>query len=198
MTKTLAYIDASNIRNACARIGIHIDFVNLSTYLKSKYKDITDVKLFEGIAYGDTDKENEHTAFRQNGITVFSLSRKSYHHKPIYRAISCPNCSHKHTIEAMSANKKMKSNIDVFLASEFMTDAYAAKEPTHMLLFSCDGDFAEMIKKCLMNTNISISVYATPYVKNGNNYLSQRLKQLDKKPNYHIVNIDSVRDKIKK
>jgi hypothetical protein len=98
----------------------------------------------------------------------------------------------------MPATEKMKSNVDVYLCSEMMFDALNAKKPAHFILMSCDGDYAEMIKKILNSRpDHFVSVLATPYIK-GNNFLSSRLQALRSEyANYYLVNIDTIRGKIK-
>lgn len=79
-----------------------------------------------------------------------------------------------------------------------MGDSLNIRKPFHIIIFSCDGDYAEMIKKILeKNKNAHVSVFATPFTKN-NNYLSIRLKELERIDRYHLANIMNVKDRIKK
>ena len=94
----------------------------------------------------------------------------------------------------------MKSNVVVFLASEMLEIAYKAKAPTHIVVFTCDGDYAEAIKIALrQNPNIKITVVATPPIRDWRkNALSIRLKELRKdfSQQYSLNNIEDIKDNI--
>ena len=93
----------------------------------------------------------------------------------------------------------MKSNVDVFLTAEMLEIAYKIKGPTHIIIFTCDGDYAEAIKIAAKLKNIKITVVGTPFVNVlENNALSVRLRELRKElPNqYHLNNIQDIKDSI--
>jgi hypothetical protein len=99
----------------------------------------------------------------------------------------------------MDSTNVFKSNIDVYLCTELFSDIFDKLKPIHLVIFSCDGDYAEMIKKALdLNSHLSVSVFATPYTRH-NKYLSSRLQELvGYSARYHLVNIENIKDKIKK
>lgn len=94
--------------------------------------------------------------------------------------MKCPKCNNEWTAKFTHERKALKSNVDVYLASDMIARASIANHPTRLILVSCDGDYAEAIKTAInLNKNISIAVLATPKVKDLNkNALSVRLRQL--------------------
>lgn len=94
----------------------------------------------------------------------------------------------------------MKSNVDVYLATDFLKLACLAKRPVHAILVSCDGDYAEMIRGAVeVNQKVHISVLATPSVKEPQkNTLSTRLKALfNEIPRYELRSIRDIEDYIR-
>lgn len=197
---TYVLIDVSNIRSCCLRTcDFRINFKKLLDYLKQKYSKLQDVRYYEGIAKGDKKKNLEFKKLEKSGYTIKSLSRKSYINKAIIKNIECKKCHHKNRTTVLPQSKKLKSNVDVFLTTELLEIAFSTKKPTHIILFSCDGDYAEAIKSATKNSNIYITVVATPPVKDPEkNTLSSRLKQLYKEiPNqYQLSNISTIKNYI--
>lgn len=193
---TYVYLDSSNIRNALRVSGVNLDFKKLYKYLSITYKNLKSVKYFEGV-----DKENIETIekFKELGKVGYkmkTLERKSYFNSAKRRTFKCTNCKEKNQVEILRESKTLKSNVDVYLCSELMGDLLTVEKPSHAIIFSCDGDFAEMIKNLLeKNPNVHVSVFSTPFTKN-NNYLSVRLKQLERINQYYLVNILNIKDKI--
>lgn len=197
------YIDVSNIRLACAKtLGIRIDFVKLLNYLRKRYPNIKDIRYYEGISSDDIKKRKMFGFLTQKGYTICELERKSYHSIDIEeRKIKCQKCGHEWAEKLSREHKVMKSNVDVYLASDMVAQASLAGNPTNIVLVSCDGDYAEAIKTALrLNQNVSVEVLATPLVKNpSRNTLSTRLRKLVSvipSTRFTILNIDDVRDKI--
>lgn len=88
----------------------------------------------------------------------------------------------------------------MFLASEVLELAYESTGPLHIIIISCDGDYAEAIRIAAKNPQISITVIATPTTSiRTNNSLSIRLKDLRRElpGQYHLNNIEAIRDSIK-
>ena len=129
---------------------------------------------------------------------MHTLIRKSYQNNAKYKSFKCNNCNKKHTVEILKKSKTLKSNVDVYLCSELMGDSLNISKPFHLIIFSCDGDFSEMIENILKkNKYAHVTVLATPFVK-YNNYLSIRLKKLEKIDRYYLANIMNIKDRIKK
>ncbi len=82
--------------------------------------------------------------------------------------------------------------------SEMMFDAMSARGETHLILLSCDGDYAEMIKKLLRSLpKLHITVLATPYTTPVN-FLSKRLMGLTKElgKQYLLRSMLEIKDKV--
>ena len=130
-----------------------------------------------------------------------SLSRQAYTKRTLDKYIvECPNCGYKWARQLSGGNKVLKSNVDVYLASEFMLVASRAKDPIHLVLFSCDGDYAEMIRCAIENNRgLHISVVATPYLgQSPLNMLSSKLMKLRKEiVRYSLQNIGDFIDEIR-
>ena len=179
--ETYVFIDVSNIRWACLKtLDLWLEFSELADYFKRKYDNLKDLRYYEGIAAGDTIKQRTFDYLAHKGYTICPLERKSYTSTDVEeREIKCPKCGNEWVAEFSRERKAMKSNVDVYLASELLGVAYLAAKPIHIVLVSCDGDYAEMIKCALKNPNVTVSVLATPSVRNWTkNTLSTRLKQL--------------------
>ena len=195
---TFVYIDVSIIRNALKISDIEIDWNMLYDYLKSTYKNLKSVKYFEGIDRYDNAKKEELEKLKTYGYKIKSLERKSYNEPPKYRTFVCKNCHHKNKVNISKKYKKLKSNVDVYLCSELMGDLLTSQKHVHAIILSCDGDYAEMIRNIIKkNSNVYISVFATPFTK-SNNYLSIRLKKLERIDRYYLVNILNIKDRIRK
>lgn len=68
-------------------------------------------------------------------------------------------------VQVLKQSVSLKSNVDVYLATDLLKIAYLATKPTQIILVACDGDYAEMIRAALeTNKNVQISVLATPVV----------------------------------
>lgn len=196
---TYVYIDGSNIRFAVLRtLGFRINYKKLYTYLAQKYPKLKRAVYMEGRSSDDKVKLGIFRKYERYGYEVLSLDRKSYTVPAITKKFKCKKCKTINEVEAMPESVNMKSNVDVYLCSEMMFDALNSQKPAHFIIMSCDGDYAEMIKKILdKHPDHFVSVLATPYVK-GNNFLSSRLQTLRKKyKNYFLINIDTIRGKIK-
>lgn len=180
------YIDASNIKNALKVSGINLSFLRLLQYFESTYKNLESVKYFEGIDKKDTGRHKFFRDLQKLGYDLKTLERKAYTNPSKYKTFKCKNCKEKNTVEILHKSKTLKSNIDVYLCSELMGDLLAKKKPSHAILLTCDGDYAEMIRNILeKNKNIHISVFSTPFTKT-NNYLSVRLKELERIDRYYL------------
>ena len=145
--KTYVYIDVSNIRYACSwSLGFKLDFVKLYAYLKKKYPGLQEVRYYEGIARNDK-KRKKHFEFLQNqvGYTICSLERKSYVSPAKYGSFRCKECGFLNKVKILSKIVKMKSNVDVYLATDMVAQAATIKCPIHIILLACDGDYAEAI-----------------------------------------------------
>jgi len=197
---TYVYIDGSNIRFACKNgLGIDLDYKKLYAYLSQKYPNLKRVVYFEGRSSDDAGKLDIFKKYRKYGYEVLSLDRKKYVEPATFRKFRCKKCGSLNRIKTMPKTTKFKSNVDVYLCSEMMFDAMADKGEKHLVLFSCDGDYAEMIKKlCLSSPKIHITVIATPFTKPVN-FLSARLQELREQladHSYKLTDISTLRDKI--
>ena len=199
--KTYIYIDVSNIRYACRwSSGFELDFIKLYRYLKRKYPNAREIRYYEGIAPNDI-KRRSHFEFlsKHIGYVICPLWRKSYAMPARYETFNCEKCGAKNTVKVLDETKKLKSNVDVYLASDMLERAAKENEPINIVLLSCDGDFAEAIKTALrINPGSHVTVLATPMTKK-NNCLSIRLRQLNRelKPSeYYLGNISAAKDYI--
>ena len=201
---TYVFIDVSNIRLACMKtLGFRPDFVKILRYFQSKSPNLRDIRYYEGIADVDEKKRKMFDFLGQKGYTICSLERKAYTSIQIEkREAKCPKCGYQWTAKLSNEHKVMKSNVDVYLASDMVaTASHANGKPVRVILVSCDGDYTEAIKNVLaINPNASVVVWATPYVKNyRKNTLSARLKNLVKevgKPRFLLCSIEDIRPKI--
>ncbi|MEI7579502.1 MAG: NYN domain-containing protein [bacterium] len=193
---TYVYIDSSNIRNALKMSNRRMDWKMLFDYLSSTYKNLLSTKYFEGIDKNDNVKLNEFKVIETYGYELKTLGRKAYINSAKYKTFKCINCKEKNTVEILKESKTLKSNIDVYLCSELMGELINISKESHAIILTCDGDYAEMIRNLLKkNKNIHISVFATPFSKT-NNYLSVRLKELERIDRYYLVNIMNIKDRI--
>lgn len=196
---TYVYIDVSNIRSACYKtLDFRLDFVKLLSYFKNKYPNLKDVRYYEGIAQNDKEKRRMFNFLERKGYTICSLERKAYNSTEIEeREVKCPGCGNKWVTKIVREHRMMKSNVDVYLASDMMVQASQAERPTRLILVSCDGDYAEAIRNMIsFNPNVYVAVLATPYVKNmAKNTFSVRLRRLNNEfepPRYVIHDITDV------
>lgn len=197
---TYVFIDASNIQNCCLRTcGFRIDFERLIAYFQQKYPKLHSVYYYEGIANDDTEKQKSLDELSKSGYIVHSLQRRAYVDKPVFKTFNCYKCGQVNTVQVLPRNKKLKSNVDVYLASEMLEIAFTTKT-AHVVLVSCDGDYADAIRIAVRNNpKIKITVLATPPSKDHKkNTLSVRLKKLRKELlyNYQLMNISDIKDSI--
>lgn len=200
---TYVYIDVSNIRLACQKtLGFRIDFVKLMDYFQRKYPNLKEVRYYEGVAKGDLEKQNMFKYLQGRGYTICALERKSYNSTNLdEHEVKCPECDHEWTESFAKERKTMKSNVDVYLASDMIVQASTAERPMRIILVSCDGDYAEAIKNAIhLNDHVLIAVLATPLVqKMARNTLSTRFRDLAAEiptPRYILQNIKDIRDNI--
>jgi len=162
------------------------------------------MRYYEGISINDWRKRRSFQKLRESGYKVCSLSRKSYTDEIILEGeTTCEKCGFQQTVGLSKEVIKLKSNVDVYLATELLGVAYLAKDPVHIILVACDGDYAEMIKCSLVkNRNVSITVIATPVVPltrlpNGKvkniNSCSTRLQRLKNRKDSRF-NLTDIRD----
>lgn len=197
---THVFIDVSNIRSSCTKsCNFRIDFLKLIGYLKEKYEKLVNVNYYEGIASDDKEKKKYFEELEKTGFLVRSLTRRTYEDPAIFKYFSCNKCGKRNRVQILPKTVKMKSNVDVFLATEMLEVAHFADKPTHIILFSCDGDYAEAILSAAKNPKVKITVIATPSIKDiKKNTVSIRLKRLRKElpGQYQLVNILSIKDRI--
>lgn len=198
---TYIFIDVSNIRSACLKsCGLRIDFTKLYSYLVNKYPNLKSVRYYEGIARGDKKKQKEFKKLEKLGYSIKSLQRRAYINPAVMKNFECKSCGERNRVEVLRRETTMKSNVDVYLASEMLEIALKAIKPTHIVIFTCDGDYAEAIKIAAKNRKIAFTVISTPPVRYwGKNSLSIRLKELKKSlgKQYHLNNIEDIEDNIK-
>lgn len=194
------FIDASNIRASCLRsCGFRVDFMRLLEYLHRKYPRLKEVNYYEGIAKGDSKKKTLFEEMEINGYNVKSLERKSYISDRVFKKFRCKKCGTYNKVEILPKLIKMKSNVDVYLATEMVQTALSKRKHIHIILLSCDGDYAEAIRAIANNKNIRITVMATPFLRDYNkNTLSIRLKKLctELAGQYKLFNIEDIKDVI--
>jgi len=193
--ETYVFIDASNIRSCCLKtLGLKVDFYKLLEYFRKKYPNLKNVYYYEGIAKDDAKKQAEFDSLEKAGYEVRSLERKIYIEPPVYKEVKCRQCKAVRRVQILKKSTKMKSNVDVYLATELLKVVFPTKRPTHIILVSCDGDYAEMIKTAIdYNRNVHISVVATPVVKNSRNTCSTRLQALRRySPNFYLTDIRDI------
>lgn len=195
--ETYVYIDVSNIKNACKRsCGFDLDFVKLIQYLKRKYLELREVRYYEGIAVGDEGKRRYFRFLGKIGYRICALERKSYTVPATYGGFSCKKCGVKNMVQLSPATVTMKSNVDVYLAAEMLERVASVKQPTNIILVSCDGDYAEAIRVMLrINPNVRVTVLATPATRK-NNCLSTRLRELNSEftsERYGLASIENIK-----
>lgn len=199
--ETRVFVDASNIRACCLRtLGWRMDFRKLLKYLRRKYPRLVETRYYEGIATDDAGKEKTFAELTKIGYQVCALSRKAYVDPAVYREVKCRKCGNIQRVQTLKRSVKLKSNVDVYLATEFLKQAYLAERPIHLIVFSCDGDYAEMIREAIQtNENVYVTVVATPAIKDmTRNTLSLRLKELrGKLPRYYLTSIRDIEDLVK-
>lgn len=200
---TYIYIDVSNIRSACLKtLGFRIDFVRLLDYFKQKYPNLREVRYYEGIATNDTKRRRMFNFLERKGYTICALKRKSYNFVEVEKQnMKCPRCGYGWNAESAKERKMMKSNVDVYLASDMLVRASVTNCPVRLILVSCDGDYAEAIRNMLnLNENVSVSVLATPKTKElGKNTLSVRLKDLLNelpRDRYSLNYVDAIKQRV--
>lgn len=206
---TYIFVDVSNIRSACLKtLGLKIDFYKLLKYFSKKYPKLRGVYYYEGIAKDDIAKQEEFSKLEKAGYTIRSLERKAYTEPPVYKEVRCRSCKTVRRVQVLRKSTKLKSNVDVYLATDLLKIAYLSEKPVHVILVSCDGDYAEMIKAALSaNEKVYISVIATPVVPRSvdgagkyinRNTCSTRLQELrGRLQNFTMLNIGNIRDLIK-
>lgn len=198
---TYVYIDVSNIRMCCLKtLEWELDFSKLMNYLKTKYPHLREVRYYEGLMSGDVKKRHELEQLEKLGFLVCSLERKAYFAPASYKEVSCKKCKNKQKVQVSGRKSKLKSNVDVYLAAQLLKRSYLTKRRVHIILLSCDGDYAEMIREAIeTNKKVHISVLATPVIKGGNNTCSVKLQDMrGKLPRYHLTDIRDIEDYIKK
>lgn len=207
---TYVFVDVSNIRAACVKtLGFNIDFYKLMNYFQKKYPKLKDVHYYEGITKGDLEKQEEFDKLKAAGYDIRSLERKAYTEPPVYREIKCRKCKTIRRVQVLKKTTKLKSNVDVYLATDLLKLAYFATEPMRILLVACDGDYAEMIKSALeTNKNVWIEVLATPVIPRilksdgtyeDRNTCSTRLQKLrGKLQNFAMLDIGTIQGQIKR
>lgn len=195
--KTFVFIDASNIRYACRNSsGFEIDFSKYIAYLKRKYKNLVEVRYYEGISNNDAKKKKYFEWLKNEGYIICSLERKAYVGKAKFKIYSCCNCETKNSVQILSDNVKLKSNVDVYLASNMIKCAIKNSGSIHIVLVSCDGDYAEAIKDIIeINPESFVTIVATPRCRK-NNCLSSRLRVLrcEFSDNVMLMNIEKIKD----
>lgn len=205
---TYVFVDASNIRAACLKtLGWRLNFEKLGWYFTDKYPNLRAMRYYEGISDSDWRKQKLFQKLKKSGYKVCNLKRKSYTDEIILEGeVVCDNCGAQQCASLVKEVTKLKSNVDVYLATELLEIAYLSKNPVHIILVACDGDYAEMIKSSLAkNKNIYITVIATPVVplvtlpsgkiKNINS-CSIRLQRLrsGKNPRFNLTDIRDIQD----
>ena len=201
---TYVFVDVSNIRMACQKtLGFHLDFVRLIQYFQERHPNLKDVRYYEGVAKGDEKKQKMLQFLGEKGYTICPLVRKSYNSVEIEEIdAKCPKCGNEWVMELSREHKAMKSNVDVYLASDMVALASQADHPTHIVIVSCDGDYAEAIKTAInLNKNISVAVLATPFVKDmRKNTLSTKLQKLTAQlpaARFMLRNVADIQDHIR-
>lgn len=181
---TYIYIDVSNIRNACrVSCGFYLDFVKLYKYFKKRYPMLREVRYYEGIYRGDTKKASWFRKLEKIGYTIRPLQRKKYVQNARMKTFDCWRCGASNCVEVLGETIKYKSNVDVYLASDVLLRVAKSEKPLNIIIVSCDGDYAELIKTVFeLRPESYVTVLATPF-KSVNNVLSYRLKNLSRELN---------------
>ncbi len=206
---TYVFVDVSNICSSCLKtLSLKIDPYRLLEYFRKKYPKLRNIYYYEGIARGDTEKQKKFDDLGKAGYTVRPLERKVHIEPPVYKEVKCKDCKAARRVQVLKKAVKMKSNVDVYLATDLLKLAYLTTKPVRIILVACDGDYVEMIKTALeTNANVRIEVLATPVVPRvlkadgtyeNKNTCSTRLQKLrGKLQNFAILNIENIRDLIK-
>ena len=197
---TYIYIDVSNIRNACRiSCGFYLDFIKLYQYLKRRYPNLCEVRYYEGVYQGDTKKLKWLQRLEKVGYTICALERKKYIQNARVESFNCWQCGASNDIEVLKEVIKYKSNVDVYLASDVLLKVAQSKKPLSIVILSCDGDYAELIRNIFkLKPDSYVTVLATPF-KATNNVLSHRLKKLSSeldRGRYQLNNIETIKDLI--
>ncbi|MBR1795859.1 NYN domain-containing protein [Candidatus Saccharibacteria bacterium] len=199
--KTFVYIDASNIRSACLNsCGFRLNFAKLCKYFRNKYPNLEKICYYEGLSKTDDVKRGYLEELSKNsGCKICTLERKSYTEPPRYQKYICKECKAQNNIKIAPRTLKLKSNVDVYLATDMMVDAYRNNDKMHIIVASCDGDYAEAIQNVLkINPEAYITILATPRTA-VRNCLSSRLKMLSRTigpAHYSLADITNIKDLI--
>lgn len=190
----VAYIDASNIRNAMLKSNVVIDFISTANYLR-KAHGCGLIKYYEGIAVGDQKSQSRHDLLSRSGIKVRTLKRQSYYDAAITKQFQCSSCSEKNVVEVVPSRVKFKSNCDVKLVVDALYDSYTIGTK-NLYFLTCDGDFADLFNT-LIRKGHRVSVIAPAYKAKKNNYTSKKITDLSRyytTEEFRFIDAGSIKD----
>lgn len=196
---TYVFVDASNISNACVGFGMNLDFVRFKWYLERNYPLLVKTFYYEGGVKNDLNKLKYFSKLTRHGYIVRSLQRKTYIQPSVFKDFTCENCGAENRVKVLDEHEELKSNVDVYLATDFLKTAFTVGMPAHLMIVSCDGDYCEPIVEALDLPEIRVSVMAVPKRGFGQNYLSTRLQELKERfpRSYYLTNILGLEESVK-
>lgn len=193
--KRFAFIDVYNTTNTTEKLhNFVIDWYKLYDYLKRQW-NCEKVFFYAGIEIGDINTEQEYLELKKLGYKMQTKPTMSYKRRDKIVKIICSNCGDANT-KNISMGYEKKSNCD----SELTVDALElAKPDVEMCIFTGDGDFTYLIER-LVEKGVSVKLVssnAKPFPA-MNRRFSSRLRELLKKPEVNLIEINNLKERIEK
>lgn len=193
--KRFAFIDVYNTTNTTEKLhNFVIDWYKLIDYLKEQW-NCEKVFFYAGIEIGDTNTEQEYLELQKIGYEMRTKPTMSYKRKDKTVKMICSKCGESNTKNIPMGYDK-KSNCD----SELTVDTLElAESGTEMCIFTGDGDFKYLIER-LVEKGVSIKIVSSNVKPSPviNRRFSSRLRELLKKPEVNLIEINNLKERIKK
>jgi len=194
--KRFAFIDVCNTTNTTEKLhNFVIDWHKLMDFLKEQW-NCEKVFFYAGIEIGDTNMEQEYLELKKIGYEMRTKPTMSYKRRPKTVSMACSECGELNTRNIPMGYEK-KSNCD----SELTVDAIDfAESGMEMCIFTGDGDFKYLIER-LVAKGVSIKVVSSNAEQPSpvkSRRLSSRLKELFRKPEVNLIEINDLKERIEK
>ena len=193
--RRFAFIDVYNTTNTTEKLhNFVVDWYKLYAFLKEKW-NCEEIFFYAGIEIGDTNIEKEYLELKKLGYKMQIKPTISYKRKDKTIKMICSKCGEANTKKVFMGYNK-KSNCD----SELTVDALElAKAGVEMCIFTGDGDFTYLIER-LVKKGVSIKIVSSNAKPSPtiNRRFSSRLKELLKKDEVNLIEINNLKEKIKK
>lgn len=193
--RRFAFIDVYNTTNTTEKLhNFVIDWYKLYDYLKRQW-NCEKVFFYAGIEIGDINTEEEYLELKNLGYEMRTKPIMSYRRKDKTINMICSNCGESNTKNMFMGYDK-KFNCD----SELTTDVLELAElDVEMYIFTGDGDFTYLIEK-LVEKGVSIKLVSSNAKPSLtiNRRFSSRLRELLKKPEVNLIEINNLKERIEK